>query len=151
VQWDILDQAYMCTFVPGLIGWPKAWEKTQPRHDTTWYIGPDLGQGHSPRAGTSTARLRQARNNPYIHWNHTSFHTFMYLIKNTKLEMMLVRCFLLLLIRVCNIILLLLWILDNELKLWTMYGAGYTLFTSNKWFYDKRWFLLVFGLRVLTN
>jgi hypothetical protein len=25
--------------------------------------------------------------------NHTSFHTFMYLVKNTKLEIMLVRCF----------------------------------------------------------
>jgi hypothetical protein len=28
------------------------------------YIGPGLGRGHGPWAGTSTARLRQARNGP---------------------------------------------------------------------------------------
>jgi hypothetical protein len=35
----------------------------------------------------------EARKDPYIHLNHTLFNTFMYLIKNIKLEMMLVRCF----------------------------------------------------------
>jgi hypothetical protein len=30
---------------------------------------------------------------PIYSLEHTSFHTFMYLIKNTNLEMMLVKCF----------------------------------------------------------
>jgi hypothetical protein len=39
---------------------------TQARHDTKYFsVGPGLGRGRGPWAGTSTARLRQARNGPY--------------------------------------------------------------------------------------
>ena len=48
---------------------------------------------------------------------------------------MLVRCFLYIWIRVCDVILLLLWTLDNKLNLRTLYRADYALFPSNKMIY----------------
>jgi hypothetical protein len=50
------------------MGRPEAWKKstTQARHGPKYFsAGPGLDRGRSLWAGTSTARLRQARNGPY--------------------------------------------------------------------------------------
>jgi hypothetical protein len=47
------------------MGQPEARIKARPKHGTTQYIGLGLGRGRGPWAGTSTVRLRQARNDPY--------------------------------------------------------------------------------------
>jgi hypothetical protein len=65
-----LPHRHRCTFGPVLMGRSEARKKTQPRHDMTQnnlgpsarYIGSGLGRGHGPWAGTSTTRLKQARN-----------------------------------------------------------------------------------------
>jgi hypothetical protein len=65
---DAFFWRYMCTFGPGLISRPEARKKStaQARHDTKYFsAGPGLGRGRGLWAGTSTARLKQARNDPY--------------------------------------------------------------------------------------
>jgi hypothetical protein len=60
-----------------------------------------LGQGRGPQTGTGTDRSRQARNDPYRDTKRPMYPLktylishFLYLIKNTNLEMMLVTYFL---------------------------------------------------------
>jgi hypothetical protein len=108
-----------CDAVPSIgVYLGRAWwaglkhkKRARPRHDTARNIlmsgrhdpiyQDGFGSRSRPMGGHEHGPLRQARNGPYrdrkgpyIYWNHTSFHTFMYLIKNTNLEIMLVRCFL---------------------------------------------------------
>jgi hypothetical protein len=45
---------------------PARSTKKKARHDPKYFsVGPGLVRGRGPWAGTSTARLRQARNGPY--------------------------------------------------------------------------------------
>jgi hypothetical protein len=90
---------YKCIFGLGLMGWSKARKKqVQVRHDLIYRA--EFESRSDLWAGTSTTHLKQAQNGPYrgtkkLIYSFKPYFIpyFIYLIKNTKLEMMLVICF----------------------------------------------------------
>lgn len=94
---------YRCIFGSGLVDWPEARKNmVQIWYDPKYFSAdPCLGWGRDPRAGTCTTYLRHTRNGLYkdtkrpIYLLKLHFILYFYVLdkRPTKLEMMLVRCF----------------------------------------------------------